>query len=106
MFQAVASGSGGRWWGCGEFRWWCEYVSVHAPMQKHGVFAWAGVHRAERDGMSVFSNMESVALFINDVKHPNVTNHPHHEIPLPPWMCLLLQGNISSTVVGVFFWFH
>lgn len=56
--------------------------------------------------LSVFSNMESVALFVNDVKDPNVTNHPHREIPLPPWMCLLLQGNISSTVVGVFFWFH
>lgn len=56
--------------------------------------------------MSVFSNMESVALFVNNVKDPDVTNHPRHEIPLPPWMCLLLQGNISSTVVGVFFWFH
>lgn len=56
--------------------------------------------------MSVFSNMESVALFVNDVKDHNVTNHLHHEIPLPPWMCLVLQGNISSTVVDVFFWFH
>lgn len=39
--------------------------------------------------MSVFSNMESVALFVNDVKDPNVTNHPHCEIPLPLWMFLL-----------------
>lgn len=39
--------------------------------------------------MSVFSNMESVALFVNDVKDPNVTNHPHREIPLPLWMFLL-----------------
>lgn len=70
----------GVWW----VQRWCECVSVHARIQKRGVFAWAGVHQAGRDSMSVFSNMESVALLVNDVKDPNVTNHPHREIPLPP----------------------
>lgn len=56
--------------------------------------------------MSVFSNMESVALFVKDVKDHNVISHPDQEIHLPPWIFLLLQGNVSSTVAGVLFWFH
>lgn len=39
--------------------------------------------------MSVFCNMESVALFVKDVKDHNVTSHPDHEIHSPPWMFLL-----------------
>lgn len=68
---------------------------MHAQIQKCGVFAWAGVHRKERDVMSVFSNMESVALFVKDVKDYNVTSHPDHEIHLPPWKFLLFCREMS-----------
>ncbi|OPJ72824.1 hypothetical protein AV530_005321 [Patagioenas fasciata monilis] len=51
-----------------------------------------GVHRAERNGMAVFSNMESVDLFVEDAKDHNVTSHPDHEIHLPPRMFLLFAG--------------
>lgn len=60
MFQALV-GDGGGVVGSGDGV--SMSVSLHSPVQKHGVFAWAGVRGAERDGMSVFSNMESVALF-------------------------------------------
>lgn len=35
------------------------------------------------------SNMESVALFVKDVKDHNVTSHPDRGIPSPPWTFLL-----------------
>lgn len=65
---------------------------MSAQIQKCGAFAWAGVHRAERNGMTVFFNMESVDLSVEDVKDHNVTSHPDHEIHLPPWMFLLFAG--------------
>lgn len=45
--------------------------------------------RADRDGMTVFSIMESVALFVREVRDHSATSHPDHGIHSQPWMFLL-----------------
>lgn len=51
--------------------------------------------------MSVFSNMESVAPFVKDMKAHNVTSHPDHEIHMPPWMFFLFARKFGWSALLV-----